>query len=43
MRVCGSERNDAGTKIWTHLSWGYAKDYEIVAGDSLKFLECMVL
>jgi hypothetical protein len=39
----GSERNDVGTRIWTHLSWGYARGYEIVIGASLKFLECMVL
>jgi len=37
--MCGSERNDAGARMGTHLSWGYAKDYQIVIGDSLKFLD----
>jgi hypothetical protein len=39
----GSEGNDVGTKVWTHLSCEYSRDYEIVTWNSLKFLECMVL
>jgi hypothetical protein len=39
----GSERNDLRARIWTHLSCRYAKDYGVVTGDSLEFLECMVL